>query len=464
MKKNMLALVVSLTILIPNIIQADQSQTVLDQKIEVADSAQIIDAADTAQIPDDTQIVVIVNPTPEQILSLDKQILSPETIIDEGTQEETSLAEEVEEIEVPVLATFDIPMTMNEKVEIYIHYFTNRIRDKFSTWLGRSEMYLPMMKKTFREKGLPEDLTYLVLIESGFNNKAYSRAKATGQWQFMKGTGKRYGLRIDRWIDERRDPEKATEAAAEYLGDLYGLFNDWHLAAAGYNAGEGKIGRAIKKYKTVDFWQLSQPKYKYLRRETKDYVPKLIAAAMIAKEPAKYGFDDIEYHPSLACEKVTINRMTDLRDIASAAECSLEDIQILNPELKTRFTPPNYPDYELNVPMGKKEILEDKLASISGVSEKVALREVGPEKQGVSRKKSSRAKRVQSQSVSMDTASKRVINYIVKEGETLWGIAAKYSVDVRHLASWNNLRNKHQLKKGQRLNIYVGRDTDKKVS
>src|SRR4030065_2598131 len=146
MKKNMLALVVSLTILIPNIIQADQSQTVLDQKIEVADSAQILD---------DSQIVVIVNPTPEQILSLDKQILSPETL-DEGMQEETSSPEEVEETEVPVLTTFDIPMTMNEKVEIYIHYFTNRIKDKFSTWLGRSEMYLPMMKKTFREKGLPE--------------------------------------------------------------------------------------------------------------------------------------------------------------------------------------------------------------------------------------------------------------------------------------------------------------------
>lgn len=464
MKKNMLALVVSLTILIPNIIEADQSQTVLDEKIEVADTTQIIDAADTAQISDDSQIVVIVNPTPEQILSLDSQILSPETIIDEGTQEETSSAEEVEEIDVPVLATFDIPMTMNEKVEIYIHYFTNRIRDKFSTWLGRSEMYLPMMKKTFREKGLPEDLTYLVLIESGFNNKAYSRAKATGQWQFMKGTGKRYGLRIDRWIDERRDPEKATEAAAEYLGDLYGLFNDWHLAAAGYNAGEGKIGRAIKKYKTDNFWQLSQPKYKYLRRETKDYVPKLIAAAMIAKEPAKYGFDDIEYHPSLAYEKVTINRMTDMTDIARAAECSLEDIQILNPALKTKFTPPNYPDYELNVPMGKKELLEDTLASIEGVSEKVALREVGPEKKSVSRKKSSRAKRVHAQSVSVEAATKKVISYIVKEGETLWGIAAKYNVDVRHLASWNNLRKQYQLKTGQRLNIYVGRESGRKVS
>ena len=369
MNRILQALVVSLTILTPDIIYANQSETASDQKVDVVDSAKIEDAADTAQAQDDSQIVVIVNPTPEQILSLDKQILSPETL-DEGMQEEASSPEEVEETEVPVLTTFDIPMTTNEKVEIYIHYFTNRIRDKFSTWLGRSEMYLPMMKKTFREKGLPEDLTYLVLIESGFNNRAYSRAKATGQWQFMKGTGKRYGLRIDRWIDERRDPEKATEAAAEYLGDLYGLFNDWHLAAAGYNAGEGKIGRAIKKYKTVDFWQLSQPKNKYLRRETKDYVPKLIAAAMIAKEPAKYGFDDIEYDPSIAYEKVTISRIMDLREVASAAECSLEDIQILNPALKTKFTPPNYPDFELNVPMGKKEILEDKLASIAGVSEK----------------------------------------------------------------------------------------------
>ena len=180
MNRILQALVVSLTILTPDIIYANQSETASDQKVDVVDSAKIEDAADTAQAQDDSQIVVIVNPTPEQILSLDKQILSPETL-DEGMQEEASSPEEVEETEVPVLTTFDIPMTTNEKVEIYIHYFTNRIRDKFSTWLGRSEMYLPMMKKTFREKGLPEDLTYLVLIESGFNNRAYSRAKATGQ-------------------------------------------------------------------------------------------------------------------------------------------------------------------------------------------------------------------------------------------------------------------------------------------
>ena len=135
----------------------------------------------------------------------------------------------------------------------------------------------------------------------------------------------------------------------------------------------GKIGRAIKKYKTVDFWQLSQPKNKYLRRKP-GLCPKADSRSHDSKEPAKYGFDDIEYDPSIAYEKVTINRIMDLREVASAAECSLEDIQILNPELKTKFTPPNYPDFELNVPMGKKEILEDKLASIAGVSEKVALR------------------------------------------------------------------------------------------
>lgn len=431
--------------------------------------------ADMAQTPevvqalDESEIVVIVNQTPEQDLSQEEQILSPEVpeAGDEVSQEEETQASslvQIEEIPVQIEPTFDIPMTLNEKVELYIHYFTNRIRDKFSVWLARSEMYLPMMKKTFREKGLPEDLTYLALIESGFNNKAYSRAKATGQWQFMRGTGKRYGLKIDRWVDERRDPEKATEAAAEYLGDLYAMFNDWHLAAAGYNAGEGKIGRAIKKYDTNDFWQLSQSKYKYLRRETKDYVPKLIAAAMIAKEPAKYGFDDIEYHPSLTYEKVSINRMMDLRDIARVSNCSLEELQNLNPALKTVFTPANYRDFELNVPMGKKEMIEFRIASLPAISEAAALKEVGPEKTTRVKKKSLRTKRVQAQTASINYASRKLISYVVKEGESLWSIALKYGVEVRNLTAWNNIGNQHKLKPGQRLNIYVGRESGRKVS
>lgn len=434
MKKTVVALsIFLLTALIPALIYADQTQTIID------------DAAVSTQVPDDSQVIVIVNPTPEQVLSADRQILSSDAAKEIVKEDDPSVAEEdvdgsesLEELKGP---TFDIPVTLNEKVETYIHYFTNRIREKFSTWLARSEIYLPMMKRTFKEKGLPEDLTYLALIESGFNNKAYSRAKAAGQWQFIKGTGKKYGLRIDKWIDERRDPEKATVAAAHYLSDLYLRFNDWHLAAASYNAGEGKIGRAIDKYKTVDFWQLSQKKNRYLRAETKDYVPKLIAAAMIAKEPAKYGFDDIASFQPLEYEKVSINRIMDLRDIAKTAECDPEELRLLNPELKTNFTPPNYPGYELKVAIGKKAVIEDRMASIPTASEKAAMKEcrISNRENGHKRQKASR---------------KIFISYVVKEGDTLWEIAAKYNVQAKLLSSWNNLLGR-TLKKGDKLKIYV---------
>lgn len=443
MKKTVAIIAISIiTAVIPNLIYADQQQ--------------VADAADTAQIADDSQVIVIVNPTPEQVLSADRQILAPDDSNEPENVDAPSLSsEDTEDMAYSIIddkeMTFDIPVPLNERVETYIHYFTNRIRERFSTWLTRSEMYLPMMKKTFKEKGLPEDLTYLALIESGFSTKAVSRAKATGQWQFMYGTGKRYGLRIDRWIDERRDPEKATAAAADYLTDLYGMFNDWHLAAAGYNAGEGKIGRAIKKYDTNDFWQLSQPKYKYLKSETKNYVPQLIAATLIAKEPAKYGFDDIESPPSLVYEMVTINGMKDLREIAVVAECSVEDLKLLNPELKTSFTPPNYPDYQLNVPVGAKAVIEGRMAYLNTIQEKVALKEVGPEK---------RYTKTQRRGTS---GRKAISYYVVRKGDTLHGIADRYNVPSSHLAKWNNLRGK-QLKAGKKLKIYVERKTNKKYS
>src|SRR5512138_2640421 len=182
----------------------------------------------------------------------------------------------------------DIPLTLNSKVEYFVRYFQTSGRNAFSRWLSRSERYIPMMKEVLKKEGLPEDLVYLAMIESGFSPHAYSVAAAVGPWQFMSATGKRYALRIDQWIDERRDPLKSSVAAALYLKELYSLFNnDWYLAAAGYNAGENKILRAIDMYNTRDFWEISRGSY--LKRETKDYVPKLLAAAIIAKEPAKYG-------------------------------------------------------------------------------------------------------------------------------------------------------------------------------
>jgi len=204
------------------------------------------------------------------------------------------------------LPAADLPLALNDKVEHFITLFQTKGRATFAGWLQRSTRYLPMMHEVLRREGLPEELVYLAMIESGFRLHARSIASAVGPWQFMPATGRRYSLRIDQWVDERRDPVKATVAAAMYLKDLYGMFNgDWHLATAGYNAGENKIMRAMDKYDTSDFWELS--KGSYLKRETKEYVPKLLAAAIIAKDPAKYGFAEVTAMPLIESDTVIIN-------------------------------------------------------------------------------------------------------------------------------------------------------------
>ncbi|MDH4318748.1 MAG: lytic transglycosylase domain-containing protein, partial [Desulfobulbaceae bacterium] len=209
---------------------------------------------------------------------------------------------------------YDFPVTTNKQVEFYLELFQNKQHKHFARWLSRSKQYLTMIKPRLREAELPEDLAYLAMIESGFNPTAYSRAHASGLWQFIQSTGKNYGLRVDGWVDERRDPEKATEAAISYLGNLYHEFDDWYLAVASYNAGEGKIRRAIERYNTRDFWQLARNSY--LSLETKRYVPKLIAAIIIAKEPEKYGFGDIEFESEMAYEEVEVPPLTTLDAVA----------------------------------------------------------------------------------------------------------------------------------------------------
>src|SRR4030043_269447 len=248
---------------------------------------------------------------------------------------------------------FDIPIVINAKVEKFIQCFQTTARKAFTHWLARSEKYIPFMRNLLKENGLPEDLVYLALIESGFNPYAYSRSKASGPWQFIYPTGKRYGLKSNWWIDERRDPEKSTIAAAKYLKDLYDIFECWYLAAAGYNAGEKKIANAMKRYQTEDFWELT--KYQYLKRETKDYVPQMIAATLIAKDPEKYGFIGIEYQEPLQYEKVKIPEVADLRLIAQACKVTVNEIKDLNPELLRWCTPPDFPDYEIKIPFGKRE-------------------------------------------------------------------------------------------------------------
>jgi membrane-bound lytic murein transglycosylase D len=315
---------------------------------------------------------------------------------------------------------YDIPIVVNAKVEQFIQSFQTARRDRFSQWLARSTKYTPMMKTLLKEHGLPEDLVYLALIESGFNPYAYSRSKASGPWQFIYRTGKKYGLQVTWWVDERRDPEKSTIAAAQYLKDLYDMFECWYLAAAGYNAGEYKIARAMKRYRTEDFWELS--KYRYLKTETKNYVPQMIAAALIAKDPETYGFTDIAYQDPLCFDRVTVPEVTGLDLLARACEISLEELRDLNPELLRDCTPPNVQDYEVRIPCGRKEVF---------VRNFEALR---------------------------PTQRFQFKTHVVKKGETLWQIARKYRVDMEPLLEINKLKRRSLLSIGTHLLIPIPTD------
>jgi membrane-bound lytic murein transglycosylase D len=248
----------------------------------------------------------------------------------------------------PGLPVPSYPVVVNAPVEAVIDHFVARDRERFGMWISRSGRYLPMIQRIFRERGLPEELAYTAMIESGFSPRAVSRVGAKGMWQFMEATGRRYGLVINRWIDERLDPVKSTMAAAEYLGDLYGMFGHWFLAQAGYNAGEARVGRAIQRARTTDFWALTQTRH--LPDETKMFVPQILAAAVITQAPTRYGFD-VTLEEPLAYDEVTTRRALDFDTIATLAGVSVDQIRDLNPALLARITPP-FSSYKLRLPPG----------------------------------------------------------------------------------------------------------------
>lgn len=394
----------------------------------------------------------------------------------------------------------DIPLTLNDQVGYFIRYYQTSGRKSFAKWLSRSERYIPMMKEVLKKNGLPEDLVYLAMIESGFTPHAVSVASAVGPWQFISGTGKRYDLRIDQWIDERRDPLKSTVAAALYLKQLYAMFNnDWYLAAAGYNAGENKILRAIDRYNTRDFWEIS--KGSYLKRETKEYVPKLLAAAIIAKEPARYGFADVAYLPPIEFDTVAIPARTDLEVAAKLINVDYKTLKELNPELRRWCTPPDYPEYELKIPRGSRRAFEqayaqlpedqryterivytryrakrkDTLAAIArryGTTPE-ALAEVNKLK--VTAKVRGRtllvpvaAEKAPEVQMAKAGASRQQVTkgfnkyYTVKKGDTIASLSKKFNISSRILTAWNNLKGKIALRPGKRL--IVAKYVEKKGS
>jgi len=293
---------------------------------------------------------------------------------------------------------FDIPMTYNPYVQKWVDYFTGSGRGHFERYLARSGRFIPYMHVVLKKYGLPKDIVYLSMIESGFNIRARSWASAVGPWQFIRSTGALYGLNVDYYIDERRDVEKATDAAVRHLKDLHDEFGDWYLAFGAYNAGAGKIRNAINRHGT-NFWDMVEGSY--LRQETKDYVPKILAAAIVAKNPAKYGFTRINYQLPIDYEKVRLNSPIDLEVAAECAGVDADLIRLLNPELLQDMTPPHMPGYALNIPAGTKARFNKRYASLSP-SQRMAAKE-----------------------------------YVVQRGESVREIANHWGVSERELAQAN---------------------------
>jgi len=264
----------------------------------------------------------------------------------------------------------DYSVTQNDDVRYFLDLFTRSRREIVETWMGRSGRYLGMIQEVFRSQGLPTDLAFTAMIESGFDPRAVSNARAKGLWQFMAPTARGYGLRVDRWVDERLDPEKSTVAAAAYLRDLYRQFGSWELAHAAYNAGEGKVIRAIRVTGSSNFWNLTRTKY--LRRETREYVPAIHAATLIGRDPDQYGFT-VGGDPWDDTERVSVPPLTDLRRLARDAGLSLGMLRGLNPTLVRGMTPPGTP-WEIRIPRGTREGVLASLAPRPWIARADALR------------------------------------------------------------------------------------------
>ncbi len=404
--------------------------------------------------------------------------------------------------------TYDIPITINKEVERFITYFQTTHRKHFIRWLSRSTKYLPLMRSIFKSHGLPEDLVYLALIESGFNIKAYSRAHACGPWQFIRSTARRYGLRVDFWVDERRDFEKSTHAAARYLADLHKEFGSWYLAAAAYNAGEARVKKALRRSKRQDFWALSRMSKKrrrrYLKKETRDYIPKFIAATLIAKQPEKYGFKDIPYQPPIKFDKVKVEGGIFLTDIARAVGAKLSKILELNPALRRGCTPPNMRKYPIRLPEGTKTAFlknfhKVRQESYSGLRRhiigpgdtlyRIALRygidwhviksfnhisnpsrlKIGQSiiiplpKGNYGFYKAVYGKRSYSSSLVTQNSYKKKVIYTIERGDTLWNIARYFGVRPNQIIRWNNIKDPHTLMPGQQI-VILRRGNLKKVT
>jgi membrane-bound lytic murein transglycosylase D len=312
-------------------------------------------------------------------------------------------------------------LSMNSEVKFFLDRFTGNHRKIVGTWIDRSTRYLAMIRDVLRARGMPEELAFTAMIESGYNPLAVSRVGAKGLWQFMAATARSYGLRVDQWVDERLDPEKSTVAAASYLQDLHTQFGSWILAQAAYNAGEVAVARAIRATRSTDFWVLARTNF--LRRETKEFVPQIHAATMIGREPSRYGFD-----PAIAdlatFDRVAVPPATDLGRLSTAAGVPADELRAMNPVLVKGVTPPGRP-YDLKVPVGTTSTIVAALAARTIVVAAPATHAVG----------------------------RKADVHVVRPRDTVTSIARRYGISVGDVLKWNSLETRDRIRPGDRLRV-----------
>ncbi len=388
---------------------------------------------------------------------------------------------------------YDFPVVLNNKVKMYLNLFQTKQRKQFSNWLAKSTIYRSMMEKELEAAGLPKDLVYLSMIESGYNPLACSSAKAVGLWQFMQPTGKQYDLQVDKYVDERRDPLKSTRAAATYLTDLYKEFGDWHLAVAAYNGGPGTIRNGLKKHNVDNFWDLAAEEHLHL--ETKRYVPKLIAALLIAKNPEKFGFTDVAYSAPVRYDTLTVGPGMSLDAVALISNSTTKEIQQLNEELRIGKTPLNQEHYAVKIPHKTAAIASKNLPllhSIVSTDYKTHKVKKGDTLTKISKRydinkttllkandlhssklaygrnlripySTVRYQLLPEGSKALTASRENLVLHRIKPGDTLSKIAKQYNTNPEMLVRWNGLKDVHSIRAGQQIALYIDQDKTMKA-
>ncbi|MGH7482596.1 MAG: LysM peptidoglycan-binding domain-containing protein [Longimicrobiales bacterium] len=374
---------------------------------------------------------------------------------------------------------WDMPVTYNDRVGFWIDFLKGRNAEKTALWLERLGRYGPMIQQELRSRDMPTDLVYLAMIESGLSPVAYSHAHAAGMWQFIEETGERYGLDVNAYVDERRDPIRATSAALDYLSELHDRFGSWYLAAASYNTGENRVGRIMREHfgreqgENGAFWRIDED----LPRETRDYVPLMLAAGHIGKDPEKYGFTHIELQDPLRYDEVVVPGGVPLSTVAVAAGTSETAVRDLNPHLIRGMTPPGREGYPVRIPPGHERTFAQNFERvISEQATTLAMHRVGRGETlshiardygvsvdelralnaGVDPRRLQVGDRIQVPVAGGEVApdsEEEWLTYRVRQGDSLWTIARRHGVEIDEIQAWNGLGSRSRIIPGQTLKI-----------